>query len=104
MNSSLRSAIRAIAQQSSPASGAAKKLDAEQAQRILRALGVIWAALKKAWPRFTAWFRKGLTDDEWDRVVQLGNKLPSVTAEERDELLMLVRRGLRLERRSAEEI
>jgi hypothetical protein len=97
----LRDAIRVLSEASPKAT---KKLrDPETTKKVIAALGVIWKALKKAWPRFREWFRQGLNDDEWARYQELGNKLPSVTPEQRQELLDLTRRGLRLNEQSSAE-
>lgn len=102
MASTLRTAIRTIADASATGK-AIKAPDPETVKRTVAALEVIWKALKGAWPRFRAWFQKGLSDDDWARFQELANRLPAVTAEERQELLMLVRRGLRLEKQSPEQ-
>jgi hypothetical protein len=99
VGSTLRDAIRVIAQAVSGSQS--KRMDRETAKRIVKALMVVWKALQKAWPKFRDWFRKGLTDEEWRRYTDLANKLPGVSPDERAELLLLTKRGLRLDTQSA---
>src|SRR5215217_3335731 len=101
MASTLREAIRVVAQAVSGSQ--ARRMDPETAKRITKALVVIWKALRKAWPKFRDWFRKGLADDEWNRYTELANKLPGVSPDERAELLLLTKRGLPLDKQSATE-
>ena len=99
--STLRNAIRTIAD--AVAGSQRKKADTETARKIVAALAVVWEAAQKAWPRFRDWFRRGFSDDEWARFQELGNKLPTVTAQEREELLLLTRRGLRLHKQTSKD-
>lgn len=98
--STLRTAIRTIA-----AANSSKKrvVDPQTVHKTISALMVIWNALQGAWPKFQKWFRNGLTDEQWDRFTEIANRLPSLTATEREELIELTKLGLRLNRQSPSE-
>ena len=98
MASTLRTAIRTISKASAPSPWSART-DSDMAKNIT-ALETMWRALETTSPWYREWFRKGLAEEGWARFQELANQLPSLPVKEREELIALTRRGLRLDRQS----
>ncbi len=97
---SLRGAIRtlqAVGEASRPSA-----MEVPDGRALMRAIETIAKAIEKAWPFFSKWFVSGLSEAEMSRFRELTARLPSSSEAEVRELLALTRKGLRLDRQSAE--
>lgn len=95
----LRQAIRVIA---ATRGGQGRVPDADP--RRERATQALILLRDVGWPAFHRWFRRGFSDVQWARYMDLADRLPGLSRDEFAELLALTRAGLRLDREAPETV